>query len=758
MKCLLKERGRTKNLPLPLSPFICISRAARSCLPFLIILLIMGFGLFWQAQAQSQYPWPVPPFDQQHVISGVFGEYRGPSNPHFHDGTDIPRPDGQSVYAVADAVVTSMEPSGSNAFVRTQDFAYVHVIPNPGLALGDSVLAGQTIIGTIVSGQGHVHFKEGPASGGVNAIRPGGGLTPYEDPWPPVVSDVRFKLQETGQRLTADALTGRVEITFLVEEINGPPGSTSAGSNNGAYIVGYSVLSRDRQTLIHLPGDEGVQFRFDTLPSNTSVHFVFDADQASTSRHVYRVTNQLTRLDAWDTSQVPPGDYTVQVFAEDTRDNRTSAFVDVTVTDIDISPPPVPTLLALTDGAAAWTGGEAPDLAGFRLYSSSDLSNWTPVLTEADLPGTVQTATLPVPDAAGAYYYLATADSTIPPNVSGPSDMYGAFDFGGPRVLVVEGFDRHGGSGSWSEPVHAFAAHHGQALAAAAYSFDTAANEQVASGAVDLTAYEAVVWLLGDESTADETFSATEQQAVRAYLEAGGKLFVNGSEIAWDLGARGSAADQAFLNNYLKVDYAGDDAGSYTVGGIEGTLFEGLAFGYGASSSPYEEDFPDHFTPASGGTAILRYGNGRTAGMAYEGMFGAGTTPGQVAVLGLPFETINGASAREAVMERVLDLFFGQATAVETADGVPQRFVLSAAYPTPFRDVLHLDVSVPQARPVRVVVYDVLGRSVARLTDGLLSAGRHTLTWQPEGLAPGTYFIRLEGDGFTDTRTVTYLR
>jgi hypothetical protein len=57
-----------------------------------------------------------------------------------------------------------------------------------------------------------------------------------------------------------------------------------------------------------------------------------------------------------------------------------------------------------------------------------------------------------------------------------------------------------------------------------------------------------------------------------------------------------------------------------------------------------------------------------------------------------------------------------------------------------------------------VVVYDVLGRSVARLTDGLLSAGRHTLTWQPEGLAPGTYFIRLEGDGFTDTRTVTYLR
>jgi len=714
-----------------------------------------------QAAAQTQYPWPVPPFDQQHVISGVFGEYRGPSNPHFHDGTDVPHPDGQPIYAVADARVTDIDPNGINAYVRTERFAYVHVVPNPGLALGDSVFVGETIIGTVVSGQGHVHFKDGLPGSEINAIRPGGGFMPYDDPWPPVVSDVRFKLQETGQRLEADALTGGVEITFHVEEVNAPSGSTGAGFNNGAYIVGYRVLSRDQQTVIHLPGDDGVQFRFDTIPSDAYVHYVFDPDQASTSRHVYRVTNQLTQLDVWDTSEVPPGDYTVEVFAEDTRGNRTSAFVDVTVTDIDISPPPAPTLLAITQEqglpTAMWTGSEADDLAGFRVYGSSDLSNWLPVLNEAEVPGDTRSAVLPVVDGSDIYYYIAAADSTIPANVSSPSDVYGVADMGSSsHVLIVDGFDRTEGSGSWNEPVHPFAALHGQALGAAHYSFDTVANEQVASGAIDLAAYDAVVWMLGDESTADETFSATEQQVVRAYLDGGGKLFVSGSEIGWDLGSRGSAADKAFLNDYLKVNYAGDDSESYTVGGLEGTLFEGLAFGYG--TSPYTEDWPDYFTPTAGGIAILRYGNGRTAGVAYAGTFGAGTTPGKVAVLGLPFETISGSSTRADVMQRIMAQLFGQPTPVETVDVVPERFALSAAYPTPFRDVLHLELSIPQIRHVRVVVYDVLGRSVARISEGMLSAGHHKLTWQPEGLARGTYFIRLEGNGVTDTRTVTYLR
>ena len=64
--------------------------------------------------------------------------------------------------------------------------------------------------------------------------------------------------------------------------------------------------------------------------------------------------------------------------------------------------------------------------------------------------------------------------------------------------------------------------------------------------------YLIVDYILGEESTADETYSSTEQTLISNYLKQGGRLFVSGAEIAWDLDYRGSTTDKASCITTLK--------------------------------------------------------------------------------------------------------------------------------------------------------------------------------------------------------------
>lgn len=234
----------------------------------------------------------------------------------------------------------------------------------------------------------------------------------------------------------------------------------------------------------------------------------------------------------------------------------------------------------------------------------------------------------------------------------------------------------------------------------------------------------------------------------------GGNLFVSGSEIAWDLGAKGSTTDKNFLHDYLKVDYENDDSNSYTVKGETGSLFQGLTLSYGVSTSPYPEDYPDTFLLSSEGKAVLRYGTNKIAGASYEGLFGDGTIPGKVLVLAFPFETITTSSNQNLLMGRILNNFFGEATAVAAKNNdVPQRFTLSQNYPNPFnlqKSNFHagqtrIDYSLPENSIVNFRIYDVLGRTIKEWKGMSKSPGTYNLDWDGKNnlgqhVAAGVYF------------------
>lgn len=194
---------------------------------------------------------------------------------------------------------------------------------------------------------------------------------------------------------------------------------------------------------------------------------------------------------------------------------------------------------------------------------------------------------------------------------------------------------------------HAQAAEQATTSGGGSYFFDGASNEAVASGAVTLPGYGLVDWVLGNESRADATFSAAEQALVSAYLAGGGKLFVSGAEIGWDLGhASGSSvADRAFYNGVLEAAYVADDSNDYTVAGLSGGPFAGLVLTFDdGTGSSYTVDYPDVIAATGSSAAILEYSPGVVAGVQAAGAI----------VLGFPFETINEGAARDALMQSVL--------------------------------------------------------------------------------------------------------
>lgn len=89
---------------------------------------------------------------------------------------------------------------------------------------------------------------------------------------------------------------------------------------------------------------------------------------------------------------------------------------------------------------------------------------------------------------------------------------------------------------------------------------------------------------------------------------------------------------------------------------------------------------------------------------------------------------------------------------------VPQSTDLHAAWPNPFNPTTVIPFDLAETSRVRLSVYDVLGREVARLVDGNLPAGRHQFRFQAENLASGTFLVQLTTERTTTSRSVVLVR
>jgi len=106
-------------------------------------------------------------------------------------------------------------------------------------------------------------------------------------------------------------------------------------------------------------------------------------------------------------------------------------------------------------------------------------------------------------------------------------------------------------------------------------------------------------------------------------------------------------------------------------------------------------------------------------------------------------------------------VFRSEEAVVVAAEGTPPStgaLALDAPAPNPFAAATTLRFSLPAAGAVRLDVYDVLGRRVTTLVDGVLTPGAHTATWTPTGVAGGTYVAVLRAGDATAVRRLLLQR
>lgn len=88
----------------------------------------------------------------------------------------------------------------------------------------------------------------------------------------------------------------------------------------------------------------------------------------------------------------------------------------------------------------------------------------------------------------------------------------------------------------------------------------------------------------------------------------------------------------------------------------------------------------------------------------------------------------------------------------------PADFAVLPAAPNPFRSEAHLAVRLDRPQPLRVEVFDLVGRRLAVLHDGALAAGPHTFTLDGADWPAGVYLARVTGERGTVTQRLARLR
>ena len=88
------------------------------------------------------------------------------------------------------------------------------------------------------------------------------------------------------------------------------------------------------------------------------------------------------------------------------------------------------------------------------------------------------------------------------------------------------------------------------------------------------------------------------------------------------------------------------------------------------------------------------------------------------------------------------------------SDEIPKPFELGQNYPNPFNPTTVIPFEVVSPSPIRIDVFDALGRHVATLLDEALAAGSHRLQFDASDLPSGTYFYTLEASGRRGTKAL----
>lgn len=94
-------------------------------------------------------------------------------------------------------------------------------------------------------------------------------------------------------------------------------------------------------------------------------------------------------------------------------------------------------------------------------------------------------------------------------------------------------------------------------------------------------------------------------------------------------------------------------------------------------------------------------------------------------------------------VERIFRVATPTAIGIQQISSIVKEFSLSQNYPNPFNPNTKINFSIPKGDHVSLRVYDMLGREVSVLVNGLLTAGEYQADFNAKGLSSGMYYYSL---------------
>ncbi|MCC6865314.1 MAG: agmatine deiminase family protein [Ignavibacteria bacterium] len=92
------------------------------------------------------------------------------------------------------------------------------------------------------------------------------------------------------------------------------------------------------------------------------------------------------------------------------------------------------------------------------------------------------------------------------------------------------------------------------------------------------------------------------------------------------------------------------------------------------------------------------------------------------------------------------------------AAGLPEKFMLHQNYPNPFNPVTKIKFEIAKSTFVKLIIYDITGKEVLRVTDAFMNAGIYSYEFNAAKLSSGIYFYRLTAGSFSDVKKMILVK
>jgi hypothetical protein len=99
-----------------------------------------------------------------------------------------------------------------------------------------------------------------------------------------------------------------------------------------------------------------------------------------------------------------------------------------------------------------------------------------------------------------------------------------------------------------------------------------------------------------------------------------------------------------------------------------------------------------------------------------------------------------------------------KASGINTNKSKPRIFSLAQNYPNPFNPMTTIKYQLPVTSYLTIKVYNLLGKEVATLFEGVRQAGNYSITFDGGGLAAGVYIYQLKAGNFVETKKFILLK